>query len=595
MTKRAFLIFLFASSLAAQVQIGKNVLIGSQGTGTTLKMKIVGPVPGQYVILYPGGHSSLPPLSGHGTLDADNNSAAFSQNPSVGQCCAEVDWNGFSLPAFINPANVTAVYAATIASYANSFFNTNNPSVNSSCSNSITPFFMYNTSSSFSQKQFSTLMTSTPGSLIPSITCGTQIAGAGTVNGGVGAVDVAAIALIVYYTGPAPPLDTAISILTPLQYITATNSLGIDISYPFPGLNLLATTVAGLPQAQISLNSLYLIRDGTSSSDCTAGGGSTKVECFSNGTSWSAFAGGGEGGGSVTSFAAPSGSWPTWLVPTVTNSTATPSLAVAASAIPNSALANAATTVNGQTCALGSTCTIPGTITTFTTTGTSGVATYSAGTLNIPNYSAGGTGISGLTAGFIPQAGSATTITGNSHIDEVTNPGSETITQPVIINSTGPSQQGMTYNSTPATVGSGTTAVYAVNSSGQAVGSEAGAAFSRFCTAANGACSSGGSAIVASAEVVTFSATPTFSTAFNTSRIVLTGNITTFTLAAGADGQDKKLCFKQGAGPFTVTPPANVHGFFTVGTTNANWNCQAFNYDNTDSIWLATTTGVINQ
>ena len=44
-------------------------------------------------------------------------------------------------------------------------------------------------------------------------------------------------------------------------------------------------------------------------------------------------------GGSVTSFSAPSGSWPSWLVPTVTSPTTTPSLAVAASAIPNSALA----------------------------------------------------------------------------------------------------------------------------------------------------------------------------------------------------------------------------------------------------------------
>src|SRR5215472_4831495 len=68
--------------------------------------------------------------------------------------------------------------------------------------------------------------------------------------------------------------------------------------------------------------------------------------------------GGGGGSGTVTSFAAPSASWPTWLVPTVTNPTTTPSLAVAASPIPNAALANASTTVNGQTCTLGSTCTI---------------------------------------------------------------------------------------------------------------------------------------------------------------------------------------------------------------------------------------------
>jgi len=72
---------------------------------------------------------------------------------------------------------------------------------------------------------------------------------------------------------------------------------------------------------------------------------------------WDVPAGGGGGGsGSVTSFAA--GTWPAWLTPTVTNATTTPSLAVAALAIPNTALANSATTVNGQSCALGATCTI---------------------------------------------------------------------------------------------------------------------------------------------------------------------------------------------------------------------------------------------
>jgi hypothetical protein len=67
----------------------------------------------------------------------------------------------------------------------------------------------------------------------------------------------------------------------------------------------------------------------------------------------------GGGGGTVNSFAAPSGSWPTWLVPTVTNSTTTPSLAVAASAIPNTVLANSSMTLNGTPCALGATCTVP--------------------------------------------------------------------------------------------------------------------------------------------------------------------------------------------------------------------------------------------
>jgi hypothetical protein len=62
--------------------------------------------------------------------------------------------------------------------------------------------------------------------------------------------------------------------------------------------------------------------------------------------------------GTVTNFAASAGGWPSWLVPTVSNSASTPSLSVAASAIPNSALASSSTTVNGQTCALGSSCAI---------------------------------------------------------------------------------------------------------------------------------------------------------------------------------------------------------------------------------------------
>lgn len=81
------------------------------------------------------------------------------------------------------------------------------------------------------------------------------------------------------------------------------------------------------------------------------------------------FTGSGSGGGSVTNFIANAGSWPAWLVPTVTLGTTTPTLSVAASAIPNSALQNASTTVNGQTCTLGSTCTITTGTTTLTVNG----------------------------------------------------------------------------------------------------------------------------------------------------------------------------------------------------------------------------------
>ena len=57
------------------------------------------------------------------------------------------------------------------------------------------------------------------------------------------------------------------------------------------------------------------------------------------------FTGSGSGGGSVTNFVASSGSWPSWLVPSVATSTTTPTLSVSASAIPNSALAHS--TISG--------------------------------------------------------------------------------------------------------------------------------------------------------------------------------------------------------------------------------------------------------
>ena len=57
--------------------------------------------------------------------------------------------------------------------------------------------------------------------------------------------------------------------------------------------------------------------------------------------------------GTVTSFAAPSASWPSWLVPTVTNSTSTPSLGVTASTIPVGAGGTGATTATGANANLG--------------------------------------------------------------------------------------------------------------------------------------------------------------------------------------------------------------------------------------------------
>jgi hypothetical protein len=101
---------------------------------------------------------------------------------------------------------------------------------------------------------------------------------------------------------------------------------------------------------------------------------------------------------------------------------------------------------------------------------------------------------------------------------------------------------------------------------------------------------------LSSSETVTFSATPTFSTASRASNITLLGNVTGFTIPAGADGQEKTLTFCQNAtGGFSVTAPANVHGFFTVGATAKMCSSQHFTYSATQSAWLADSPGVVNE
>jgi hypothetical protein len=101
---------------------------------------------------------------------------------------------------------------------------------------------------------------------------------------------------------------------------------------------------------------------------------------------------------------------------------------------------------------------------------------------------------------------------------------------------------------------------------------------------------------LASSETVASSATPTFSTATRASYNVLTGNVTSFTLAAGVDGQEKTLTFCQNAtGGYTVAAPANMRGFFTVGTMANKCSSQHFTYSAVQSAWLADSPGVTNE
>lgn len=63
-----------------------------------------------------------------------------------------------------------------------------------------------------------------------------------------------------------------------------------------------ASMVGSLPAASAgNLNEVYLITDGTSATDCTTGGGSTRVWCQSNASAWAAVGGASAGSGTVNS------------------------------------------------------------------------------------------------------------------------------------------------------------------------------------------------------------------------------------------------------------------------------------------------------
>lgn len=98
---------------------------------------------------------------------------------------------------------------------------------------------------------------------------------------------------------------------------------------------------------------------------------------------------------------------------------------------------------------------------------------------------------------------------------------------------------------------------------------------------------------IAGSETLSFTASPTFSTIVRQSYIGLTGNITSFTLAAAADGQEKTLTFCQlSSGNFTVTPPSNVLGFLAVGPTAGTCSSQHYSYSATQTAWIADSLGI---
>ncbi len=144
----------------------------------------------------------------------------------------------------------------------------------------------------------------------------------------------------------------------------------------------------------------------------------------------------------------------------------------------------------------------------LTATGSTSLFLNQAGSYTAPAGGGSGT-VSGQASGVVGLGTGPTTTGSQSHINENT-PGTTTVTQKLAVSSGGtdPSQLTLTYSGFAPVPAAGS-AVYTVDSSGNAEVGENGAAVSRICTAGNGICASGAS--FPSAHGIVFSTSTTTS------------------------------------------------------------------------------------
>ncbi len=154
------------------------------------------------------------------TTSACGGAVTASGGPIGAPHTAQITWSNYSLPSYVNPANVSAVYAAVTLKAEESGIASWTFECNSQ------PIAL--TFTSTSTRQFNALLSGITGSNINTVSCVVQASHSGG-NAGTFVFVNATVQLFAFYTGTPPPVVNTVNINPPLNWDPSTNLLSLDV------------------------------------------------------------------------------------------------------------------------------------------------------------------------------------------------------------------------------------------------------------------------------------------------------------------------------------------------------------------------------
>lgn len=169
--------------------------------------------------------------SGSGTLA----NGGYISHPYCNLSCSTnniITWTFPSLPSFINPASVTSIYGGMVGYTTTTTLVGNGTTFQFECGKTsqttVATTQAYGTPLAFGT--YTALLSGLVGTDVPSITCDAQMLATDPVQAGIFG-NMPSTFLVINYTGSAPPTNTAITVIPPLNFNPGNNSLSLAVPF----------------------------------------------------------------------------------------------------------------------------------------------------------------------------------------------------------------------------------------------------------------------------------------------------------------------------------------------------------------------------